>query len=335
MSVGLYSRTSVCTADPDEAIRVAAERMQKEGVGMLVVVDGGFPVGVVTDRDVALCASDTALVAEVMSSPAVAVRADSSVAEAVSLMGRRGVRRVAVVDADRRLNGLLAADDVLRLVASEVAGLAAVAAAQMPGEPEPEAEAAGDEVAASHYAGEVVSVRADARVEAAIAAMKEHAVGCVAVTGESNQPAGLLTDRDIATKVIARGVDRASTLVSAVMSTPAVSCDASAPLEEIVDQMRRHAIRRVLITRTGELAGIVTFDDLVATFGDELHGLGEAARRQVRREQRRTQAEHVRDEVVDKLQEAATRLRQAGGDAMSALGKEVEGLREKVRRWRE
>jgi CBS domain-containing protein len=335
MSVGLYSRASVCTASLDETLRAAAERMQKEGVGMLVVVDGGFPVGVITDRDVALCASDTALVAGAMSAPAVAARADASVADATALMGRRGVRRVAVVKGDRRLGGLLSSDDVLRLVASELAGLAAVAAAQMPAEPEPEATPGGEKRSAAHYAGEVVKVAADAPVGTAIAAMREHAVGCVAVTGESGEPVGLLTDRDIATKVIARGAHRDRTLVSAVMSSPPVSCDAQAPIEAIVDQMRRHAVRRVLITRGAELTGIVTFDDLVAAFGDELHGLAEAVRRQVRREQRRVQAEHVRDDVVDKLHEAATRLRQSGGEAMAALGKEVESLREKVRRWRE
>jgi CBS domain-containing protein len=337
MSVGLYSRRSVCTAGPDDTIRTAAERMDKEGVGTLVVVDGGYPIGVLTDRDAALCAQESASVTQAMSAPAVAVRSDARVADAAALMGRRGVRRVAVVGGDRRLCGLLAADDILRLVASELAGLAAVAAAQIPAEPEPEPEAAagGERVVASHYAGEVVQVRADAPVAAAIAAMREHAVGCVAVTSEAGEPVGLLSDRDIAVRVVARGADRATTPVSRVMSSPAVSCDASAPLEEIVDSMRLHGVRRVLITREGRLTGIVTFDDLIAAFGDELHGIAEAVRRQVRREQRRVQAEHVRDEVVEKLQDAGARLRQAGGEAMTALGREVDALREKVRRWRE
>jgi CBS domain-containing protein len=205
----------------------------------------------------------------------------------------------------------------------------------MPAEPEPEAASGGERVLASHYAGEVVQVRADAPVGAAIAAMREHAVGCVAVTSESGEPVGLLTDRDIAARVVARGADRATTPVSQVMSSPAVSCDASAPLEEIVDSMRLHGVRRVLITREGKLTGLVTFDDLIAAFGDELHGIAEAVRRQVRREQRRVQAEQVRDEVVEKLQDAGARLRQAGGEAMTALGREVDVLRERVRRWRE
>jgi CBS domain-containing protein len=310
--------------------------MEKEGVGMLVVVDGERPVGVLTDRDVALCDNAEARVAQAMSAPALTIRSDASVAEAAAQMGRRGVRRMPLIGADQRLAGLISADDILRLVASELDALSAVAVAQMPAEPEPAPEPAlpGEKPLASHYLGEVVSVRADAPVQAAIAAMKEHGVGCVAVTGESGEPVGLLTDRDVALRAIARGADRVTTPVSAVMSSPAVACDATAPLEQIVETMRTHAVRRVLIQRDGRLTGIVSFDDLVAAFGDELHRLGQAARLQIRREQRRVQAEHAREEVIQKLQDAATRLREIGSDVLTIFRRELDNLRERIARWR-
>jgi CBS domain-containing protein len=337
MSVRLYSRAWVCTTASDEAIRVAADRMEKEGVGMLVVVDGERPVGILTDRDVALCDNAEARVAQAMSAPALTIRSDASVAEAAAQMGRRGVRRMPLVGADQRLTGLISADDILRLVASEIGALAAVAVAQMPAEPEPAPEPApsGEKLLASHYLGEVVSVRADAPVQAAIAAMKEHAVGCVAVTGESGEPVGLLTDRDVALRAIARGADCSTTPVSAVMSSPAIACNSTVPLEQIVEAMRTHAVRRVLIKRDGRLTGMVTFDDLIAAFGDELHSLGEVARRQIHREQRRVQVGRVREEVVEKLQDAAARLREIGGDALTSLGREIDNLRERVARWRQ
>ena len=337
MSVRIYSRASVCTAAPDEPIGVAAERMEKEGVGTLVVVDDERPVGVLTDRDVALCDNAEARVAHVMSAPALTIGSHASVAEVALQMGRRGVRRMPLVGGDGRLAGLISADDLLRLLASEIGALSAVAAAQMPDEPEPpvESEAAGEKILASHYSGEVVSVRADAPIQAAITAMQEHAVGCVAVTGESGEPVGLLTDRDVALRAVARGANRATTPVSAVMSSPAVSCPATAPLEQIVETMRTHAVRRVLIEREGRLAGLVTFDDLVAAFGDELHQLGAATHRQIRQEQRRVQVEHVREEVVSKLQEAGVRLREVGGEALTALGRELDNLRERIARWRQ
>ena len=335
MSISPYSRASVSTVTASETVRAAAERMAKEGVGMLVVVDADRPIAVLTDRDIAMCRRDDR-VAQAMSGPAVTIGVNDSLADAVARLGRRGVRRMPVVAVDGGVVGVISADDVLRLLAGELFGLAAVAAAQMPEEAEPEAETpATCKLPVARYVREVVSVRADASVDAALDQMKEHAVGCVAVTGEGGDAVGVLTDRDVALKVVARGADCATTPVSAVMSSPPVACDVSAPLEAIVDQMRAHAVRRVLVTRDGQLAGIVTFDDLVSAFGSELQQLGEASRRQLRREQRRVQAEHVREEVAEKLQEVAARMRQIGSETMSALGREVENLRDKVSLWRD
>jgi CBS domain-containing protein len=337
MSVRTHSRASVCRIGKDETVRFAAERMAKEGMGMLVVVDGDRPVGILTDRDVAMCRAGEARVADAMSGPVVSIHADASLAHAVATLGRRGVRRMPVLDSEGHLEGLISADDVLRLLASELYGLAAVAAAQMPQEPEPEGQAAAArcELEPAHYLSEVVRVRANDSVDSALDAMREHAVGCVAVTSETDEPVGVLTDRDVALRVIARGADCTTTPVSAAMSSPVVACNAAAPLDAVVEQMRSHGVRRVLVTRDGRLAGIVTFDDLVAALGGELQRLGEAARRQLRREQRRVQVEHAREEIAEKLHEAASRLRQLGNDAMSAVGREVESLREKVSRWRE
>lgn len=88
---------------------------------------------------------------------------------------------------------------------------------------------AGPRAPAAHYATEVVSVRPDVPVRAAIAEMKERAVGCVVVSGEAGELLGVLTDRDVALRVVARGADPEATPVSAVMSAPAFSCGASSP----------------------------------------------------------------------------------------------------------
>jgi CBS domain-containing protein len=335
--------------DAQENLRSAAERMEKEGVGLLVVVEQGRPVGVLTDRDVALCGLDAgaARVAQAMTGPPITIEVDAALSEAAALMGRRGVRRLPVVEVDGQILGVIAADDVLRLLASELGGLAAVASAQLPGGVQPgapgEAPAGGTPTRpVSHYLRDVASVRADVHVAAAVEALRERAVGCVVVVGEADEPVGMLTDRDVALRVIARGLDPAATPVSSVMSAPAFSCDVSQPLEEIVEQMRAQAVRRMPIVRDGRLAGMVSFDDLLATLGDELQQLGEAARRQVRREARRVQVEHLRQEAgdklqeaIDKLQEAGTRLAELGGEGMKTLGREVSALREKLKRRRE
>jgi CBS domain-containing protein len=101
-----------------------------------VIVDetGGKrrPVGIVTDRDIVLAVvaprvdPETILLGDIMGSELVAVREDAGVAESVDLMRLKGVRRLPVVDVGGALVGLLAADDLILLLAEEMSGLAAM-----------------------------------------------------------------------------------------------------------------------------------------------------------------------------------------------------------------
>ena len=54
MSIVSYSRRPACTASPEDTLLAAAQRMGKEGIGLLVVTEGERLLGVLTDRDVAL-----------------------------------------------------------------------------------------------------------------------------------------------------------------------------------------------------------------------------------------------------------------------------------------
>jgi CBS domain-containing protein len=111
---------NVIVAKPGDPVRDAARRMVEGEVGTLVVVDDERrPLGILTDRDVmARCVArgvDPAglRVSRIMSAPAVWVREDAGLAQALDEMARLGVRRLPVVDARDRLVGLLALDDAL------------------------------------------------------------------------------------------------------------------------------------------------------------------------------------------------------------------------------
>lgn len=300
MSIRAYCRRKVCLAVPDESVEAAAQRMEREGVGLLVVVAEGRPAGVLTDRDLALQLLDPVeRVAEAMSSKPITVRDDAPLGDAMALMSRHGVRRLPVVDASGHSIGVIASDDLVRLLASEIAGLAAVAEAQLPSElqagapPSPQSH----ERIAEHHLRPVVSVPPDAALRTAVERMHEHATGCVVVAGAAGSAEGILTDRDVALRAVAKGLDAANTPVAAVMTAPVATCEASQPLVEVVAQMRERGVRRMPIVRAGRVAGIVTYDDLLPVFGGELATLARAAERQVRREQRRVRIEQTRGEV--------------------------------------
>jgi CBS domain-containing protein len=126
--VGVASRSTVLIE--------AAREMRNRHVGSLVVVDetpeGRFVVGMLTDRDIvtAVVARDvdasTLRAGDVMSEDVACVREDDSVADVLAVMQRRHVRRLPVIGPRQRLLGVIAADDLLRLLAGQLQALSQV-----------------------------------------------------------------------------------------------------------------------------------------------------------------------------------------------------------------
>ena len=137
MPVGEICTREVVVAERTTTIVEAARLMRRYHVGDLVVVDEvqgrRVPVGMVTDRDlvVEVIAREqpfaSCTVSAVMSATVVCVPETAGVIEAIQLMRSHGVRRVPVVDAGGALVGILAADDLLDLLAEELSALARIA----------------------------------------------------------------------------------------------------------------------------------------------------------------------------------------------------------------
>ncbi len=128
MSVGAICIRSVHTARADESVRAVTRRMAERDVGALVVVDDDArPVGMVTDRDVALrCVAEesdpsSTQVSSIMSAPVVCVTEATPIEDALTRMAGTSARRLAVTDEEGRLAGILALDDVLDLLVEEAA----------------------------------------------------------------------------------------------------------------------------------------------------------------------------------------------------------------------
>ena len=115
---------------PTLTCQEAARRMRDTGVGSLVVVENGRPLGVVTDRDLVLRVVARGLdpaalaVREAMSSRPIYISHRREVREILELMREHSVRRLPVVDDSQELIGVIALDDVILSLAN---GLAAVA----------------------------------------------------------------------------------------------------------------------------------------------------------------------------------------------------------------
>ena len=108
----------------------AAAAMARFNVGMLLVMDDGNaqPVGIVTDRDLALqgFASEAFDVGSVMTPVIATVTEEADVHEALELMRAHGVRRLVVTHRDGQVTGILSIDDIVDGLSADLAAAAAV-----------------------------------------------------------------------------------------------------------------------------------------------------------------------------------------------------------------
>jgi len=137
MPVTDLARSDVVTAEPETSVTELADTMDAEGVGSVVITDGETPVGIVTDRDLAIrvvseqrdLTATTA--ADVMTEDLKTIEADAGFYEATNLMSESSVRRLPVTEGGK-LAGIVTADDLTELIADEEQQLASTIRAQRP-----------------------------------------------------------------------------------------------------------------------------------------------------------------------------------------------------------
>ncbi len=118
----------VTTAAPTEPLTAVARAMEHYHVGAVVVTENHRPVGIITDRDLALQLGARGLppqtpVGQVMSAPLQAVHRDEGVFDVIQTMREYGVRRLPVVDEDGWLVGIVTQDDLLCVFSRQLANL--------------------------------------------------------------------------------------------------------------------------------------------------------------------------------------------------------------------
>jgi CBS domain-containing protein len=123
----LFTRV-VITAKPVESLEAVALRMQEHNVGAVVIVEGGRPVGMVTDRDLALALGAEGVrpqeqVQKVMNHRVLAIPEDAGIFTATKYMRDCQVRRLPIVDREDRLVGIVTLDDLVRCLGGELRNL--------------------------------------------------------------------------------------------------------------------------------------------------------------------------------------------------------------------
>lgn len=109
---------------------------------------------------------------------------------------------------------------------------------------------------------DVVTINKEKTIVEAAQVIGDKGVGSLVITDNGNI-VGVLTERDIITKCVAKGCEPSKTKVSEIMSSPVVAIDPEADIIDAAKLMVSKMIRRLPVLEGGKLVGIITTYDLV------------------------------------------------------------------------
>ncbi|MFH0966955.1 MAG: CBS domain-containing protein [Methanobacteriota archaeon] len=138
MTIYTVCQTNVVSVSPHTTISFVANLMKEKNIGCVIITEDHKPVGIVTDRDLALRANisneekESAPISSIMTTDVQTIRKDTGIFQAVQVMKTSRVRRLPVVDMGGRLVGLITVDDILRLLARELGEIARVIGNESP-----------------------------------------------------------------------------------------------------------------------------------------------------------------------------------------------------------
>jgi CBS domain-containing protein len=121
--------------------------------------------------------------------------------------------------------------------------------------------------------GGIETVPPQATLAEAAKKMASQDIGSLPVCGERRRVVGIITDRDITVRAVARGMDPNSTRVEEVMTRDVLSCSSEAEVSEACELMEKRQVRRLLVTDGNDTPiGIVSLGDIALCLRESQSG---------------------------------------------------------------
>ena len=126
-------------------------------------------------------------------------------------------------------------------------------------------------------------VRPDSSVREVVATMNKFNIGSVVVV-QGERPVGIITERDILKRIVEPCLAPETLTARQIMTSPVITIDENASINEAAKLMAKKGIKRLLVTRNNDkLVGIITFTDIVTKVPDMLSILEELVRPHARK----------------------------------------------------
>ena len=114
--------------------------------------------------------------------------------------------------------------------------------------------------------------------------MHQRGVGCLVVVDDGTDVIGIVTDRDLVARVLAKGLDPMQTKVCDIMSRDPKWISEESPIESALALMRSGSFRRLpVIDRSRKLVGVVSLDDVLMLLAEEFIQVGNVLQRETPR----------------------------------------------------
>jgi len=107
--------------------------------------------------------------------------------------------------------------------------------------------------------------------------MDKHGLGCIIVTGKGAKPLGIITERDLVGRVLAKNVKPDTLKAKEVMTSPLITIEPDETISEAARRMSRLNIRRLGVTYKGQLVGLLSSKDILAVMPELLETIQEKA----------------------------------------------------------
>ena len=124
----------------------------------------------------------------------------------------------------------------------------------------------------------VITISEEGIVHDAAKLMDKDDLGCIVVTDKKGKPVGIITERDLITRVLAKNLLASKVKAKKVMTSPLLTIDPDEPLVEAARKMSRLNVRRLGVIYKGSLAGLVSSKDILAVTPELLETIQERAK---------------------------------------------------------
>jgi len=108
--------------------------------------------------------------------------------------------------------------------------------------------------------------------------MDENELGCVIITNKKGQSVGIITERDLVIRVLAKNLKPDAVKAKEIMTSPLVTIEPEATISEVARRMSRLNIRRLGVIYKGNLVGVVSSKDILGVMPELIEIIQERTR---------------------------------------------------------